>query len=316
MTLRKNKVKDMKTGKTIKQEIYCSRTCRLDTISKNGITYSYKLAKLNLDDLERVIRWNSENGITLYRMSSDMFPFISHPSYYKEYDLEQFSEQLRKIGDLAKFYGQRLTFHPGQFNQLTSHREEVVVKTIIELDIHAKILDMMGIDHQGVMIIHGGSKNGGKEVALERLKQNFKRLSESSQRRLVLENCEMAYAIEDLLPISEMLQIPIVIDYHHHNINPGSNSVTLEELTERVLKIWHAREIVPLFHLSESREGVCVTDSITKRRAHSDYIICLPDVLCKLVQTERIDLDIEAKMKELAVIKLREKYDLKHTKVI
>ena len=290
--------------------IFTSRTCRLDTVKERGIEYIYNLAHKNIDDLSAIFRWNFKNNIFLYRMSSEMFPFASHPDYYKEYDFDQFREKLKTLGALAREYKQTLTFHPGQYNQLTSHRPDVVEKSIIDIDIHAKILDLMECGDDSIIVIHGGSKRDGKEISLNRLCENFKRLSSSSQQRLVLENCEMAYSIQDLLPISQLLNVPIVIDYHHHNINPGNckNDEELYNLTELVIKVWKNKSITPLFHLSESRPGITLSDSITARRAHSDYVQNLPDVLIKTLRTNRINLDIEAKMKEQAVLQLFAKY--------
>lgn len=295
-----------------KSDIFTSRTCRLATIRERGIEYSYELARKNLNNLLFMIEWNEKCKINVFRMSSEIFPFATHPEFYKKYDIEQFRNKLQEIGNYAKSLGHRLTFHPGQFNQLTSLRDEVVDKTVVELDFHSKILDMMGIDKQGVMIIHGGGKAGGKSEALARLKKNYSKLSESSRSRLVLENCEMAYSIQDLLPISHELKIPIVIDYHHHNINAGNikNKQELVDITNKVLEIWKYREITPLFHVSESKPGVTETDSITARRAHSDYVEKLPEALLETLKTNKIDLDVEAKMKEQAVFKLYEKYKL------
>jgi UV DNA damage endonuclease len=292
--------------------IFTSRTCRLETVRDRGIEYIYDLASKNIDDLSSIFRWNFRNNIFLYRMSSEMFPFASHPDFYKKYDFEQFRTRLYNLGVLARHYKQTLTFHPGQYNQLTSHRESVVEKSVIEIDIHAKILDMMGCGNDSIIIIHGGSKQDGKECALARFCNNFKLLSKSSKSRLVLENCEMAYSIEDLLPVSEKLSIPIVIDYHHHNINPGSitNDNELIEITKRVLQVWNAKGITPLFHLSESKPGIKITDSITARRAHSDYVENLPNALLETIRYTKINLDIEAKMKERAVLRLFSKYNI------
>jgi UV DNA damage endonuclease len=169
-------------------------------------------------------------------------------------------------------------------------------------------MDFMNIDEHGVIIIHGGSKNGGKEKALKRLEENYKRLSPSSQKRLVLENCEMCYSINDLLPICKRLNIPLVVDFHHHNIYKG-DILTDEELKriiiEEVVPIWNFKAIRPKFHLSESREGVTENDNITKRRAHSDYITKIPDIIYQLKKVFEFDLMIEAKQKEDAVLKIK-----------
>jgi UV DNA damage endonuclease len=272
----------------------------------------YELAEKNIEDLKSIFRWNYRNNIFLYRMSSEMFPFASHPDYYKIYDLDRFKDMLKEIGDLARYYKQTLTFHPGQYNQLTSIRESVVEKTIIDIDLHAKILDMMGCEQDSVIVIHGGSKTDGKEKSLKRLSDNFFKLSKSSRQRLVLENCEMVYSIEDLLPISETLKIPIVIDYHHHNLNYGNikDINSLNDITLRVLKIWEFRGITPLFHLSESRKGVKESDNMIIRRAHSDYVEELPESLLYILQQKRINLDIEAKMKEQSVLYLKKKLNI------
>lgn len=288
--------------------IFCSRTCRLDTINEKGIEYSYELAEKNLMDLAPIFRWNYNNNIYLYRMSSEMFPFATHPDFYETYDLKRFEVLLKRLGDLARKYEQTITFHPGQFNQLSSHRSSVVDKAIIDIDFHAKVLDMMGMNSDSVIVIHGGSKQDGKEIALRRLETSYNKLCKSARERLVLENCELVYSIEDLLPLCTKIQVPIVVDIHHHNINPGTRD--LGEMILEVLCIWKTRGITPLFHLSESRSGITVSHNITERRAHSDFIETLPESLLNVVKTQKLHLDIEAKMKEQAVLRLLKKYDI------
>ena len=66
----------------------------------------------------------------------------------------------------------------------------------------------------------------------------------------------------------------------------------------------------PLFHLSESRDGVKETDSLTTRRAHSDYIKKLPDALLEVLKETKVHLDIEAKQKEQSLLRLFKMYNL------
>jgi UV DNA damage endonuclease len=290
------------------QDIFMSRTCRLATLRQRGIQYVYELALQNLQDLEVILKWNFDNGIFLFRLSSEIFPFATHADYFEEYskDFDQiFGAQLKRLGELVTKYQQRVTFHPGQFTQLSSERDSVVINSIREIDFHARILDSMNCNKDSVIVIHGGSKAGGKDAALGRLKTSFYKLSESSQRRLVLENCEMCYSVEDLLPVCQELGVPLVLDFHHHNINPGTKS--LENYIKAVLDTWNSRQIKPKFHLSESRDGITVDDSITKRRAHSDYIKEIPMIFYKFAQQslDGIDLMFEAKMKEDSVLQWR-----------
>jgi UV DNA damage endonuclease len=288
--------------------IFTSRTCRLETIRDRGIEYSYELAHKNLDDLAAIFRWNYQHRIYVYRMSSEMFPFATHPDYEAMYDITQFGATLSKLGQLAKEYKQRLTFHPGQHCVLASKSETVVRNAVLDVNFHAKILDMMDVNGDGVIVLHGGSKQDGIQQSLERLKSAYALLSESAKQRLTLENCETMFSVENLIPISEELKIPIILDFHHHNINPGSTN--LSTLIESVLRVWDQRSITPLFHLSESKPGVKVTDNILLRRAHSDYVSAFPSELLEAVKHHRIDLDIEAKQKDKAVQRLYEIYSM------
>ena len=62
----------------------------------------------------------------------------------------------------------------------------------------------------------------------------------------------------------------------------------------RVLKVWQEKGIKSLFHY------------ITVRRAHSDYVEKLPNSLIFILKSGfKINLDIEAKMKEQAVLHLK-----------
>lgn len=96
---------------------------------------------------------------------------------------------------MAKKYEIRLTFHPGQYTLLSSHREDVTQNSILDLKMHCEILDAMEMGKDSIIILHGGSKNGGKTQALERFIENFKRLPQNVKDRIVLENCEMSYSI-------------------------------------------------------------------------------------------------------------------------
>lgn len=274
--------------------IFSSRTCRLATYLKDKSTVDV-LIEQNLKDLMTILEWNKANGIKLFRMSSGMFPFCSHLEH--GYSIEKWRQHLKSIGDYAQINSIRLTFHPGQYCVLSSDRESVVINSIREIDMHSQILDMMGCSQDSVIVIHGGSKKTG---AIERFKKNFYRLSESSQKRLVLENCETCYKVEDLLPVCHFLNIPLVLDYHHFNLN---NDLPLDFLMKYILMTWKKRGIRPKFHLSESEP--CCGESLTSRRKHSKMVYELPELL-----PNNIDLMIEAKLKEMSIPLLQKKLNL------
>ncbi|KAG2132561.1 UV-endonuclease UvdE-domain-containing protein [Suillus cothurnatus] len=298
--------------------VFCSRTCRIDTIKKNGIEWVKDLGRRNVEDMLKIIEWNEEKrmlqflntpvithcpstqNIRFMRLSSEMFPFASHELY--RYSLDYCASVLAEVGALANKYGHRLTVHPGQFTQLGSPRDSVVKASIRELEYHAQMLNLMGIGPDGVMIIHGGGVYGDKEAALARIRKTVEEdLPKDVRDRLVLENDELCYNAADLLPICEELNIPLVFDYHHDVLNP-SPDLTPSEIIARTNVIFARRGIKPKQHLSEPREGAV---TVMERRAHADRCQRLPGAL-----PDDMDLMIEAKDKEQAVLHLYRIYNL------
>ncbi|GAA5902644.1 hypothetical protein JCM8208_007027 [Rhodotorula glutinis] len=286
-----------------KPPVFCSRTCRIDTILKEdkGMPYLKELARQNVLDLVKLIEWNAEHHIFFMRMSSEMAPFAAHPDY--QYSLDYMDKELKAVGEVANRLGVRLTTHPGQFTQLGSPRQVVVENAWRDLEYHNEMMDRMGLGKDSVMIIHGGGVFGDKAAALERFKKNYQECSQGVKNRLVLENDEICYNVDDLLPVCEELNIPIVFDYHHDSLFPSSQ--TPAELLPRMLATWERKGIRPKFHLSEPRRGA---ETLMEKRAHADRCQRLPDAL-----PDDIDLMIEAKDKEQAVFHLYRIYGLAPT---
>ncbi|KIO21278.1 hypothetical protein M407DRAFT_80564 [Tulasnella calospora MUT 4182] len=279
--------------------IFCSRTCRIATIKEKGMEFVYDLGLQNIRDLLKLIEWNEKNKIRFMRMSSEIFPFASHGAY--GYDLSFADKELKEAGELAKKYKHRLTMHPGQFTQLGSPKEEVVTASVRELEYQCEIMDRMGLDQNSVMIIHMGGVYGDKVSSLARFKENYTtKLSDSIKARLVLENDELCYNLDDIMPVCEELNIPIVVDYHHDWIYPSERPVT--ELIPKINETWKRKNIRVKQHLSEPRPGAV---TVMEKRAHADRCKKLPEGL-----PDDVDLMIEAKDKEQAVLELHRIYDL------
>ncbi|TFK44321.1 UV-endonuclease UvdE-domain-containing protein [Crucibulum laeve] len=289
----------LRNKKSASESVFCSRTCRIDSVKKNGIEFVKDLGRKNVEDLLTIIQWNEDNNIRFMRMSSEMFPYASHGIY--GYSLSYCAPLLAQVGELAKKYGHRLTTHPGQFTQLGSPKAEVVKASVRELTYHCEMMDLMDLDADSVMIIHGGGMYGDKPAALERIKRTIQQvLPQNVRDRLVLENDEMCYNAEDLLPICEELDIPLVFDYHHDILFPSS--ISPSKIIERANVIWARRGIRPKQHLSEPRPGAI---TLMERRAHADRCESLPEDL-----PDDMDLMIEAKDKEQAVLQLYRMYGL------
>ena len=190
------------------------------TFKEKGIDYAGELSLLNVTDLFKILKWNVDNGIKFFRLTSELFPWASE---YKLNDLPQY-ESIRKLlfssGEFAKENELRITSHPGPFNVLVSPRDHVVENTITDLRIHGEIFDMLGLSRTpfNKINIHCNGVYGDKISAMDRFCKNFEKLPKSVQTRLTVENDDKAsmYSVLDLMYIHERIGIPIVFDYHHH----------------------------------------------------------------------------------------------------
>lgn len=284
-----------------KYKITTNRAMVKRTFNSKGIKYASELSELNTRDLLPILKWNYENNIKVFRISSCLIPWGSEFDLEDMPGYERIALNLKNAGDYAKEKGIRLSFHPGPFNILTSPKEDVVRNSVIDLTIHGKLMDLMGMprNHWAKINIHIGATYGNKKAAMDRWCKNFESLPESVKSRLTVENDdkESMYSSKDLYEIYERLGVPTVFDYHHHKFCSGN--MLEEEALKLAASTWG--EIKPCCHYSESKslnEGLNV-----KPQAHSDYIL-------QEVKDYGLNLDVvfEAKAKELAILKYRELY--------
>ena len=280
-----------------KPKVTTNRSMIKKTFTEKGIDYAGELGMLNAADLGRILRWNVENGIKVFRLSSEFFPWASE---YKFEDLPQYlriKTLLAGAGHYAKSNGIRLTCHPGPFNVLVSPHKHVVDNTITDLRIHGEIFDMLGLERSpyNKINIHCNGVYGDKQSAMDRFCKNFELLPESVQTRLTVENDDKAsmYSVIDLMYIHERIGIPIVFDYHHHKFCTGDLSE--QEALELAISTW-PKGIKPIVHYSESKALHEGNESL-KPQAHSDYINDLPELY-----GNDVDVMVEAKAKELSIL--------------
>lgn len=278
-----------------------------------GQKFVQDLGLANARDITKMLRWNDKYGIKFMRLSSEMFPFASHQEH--GYKLAGFAAGvLAEAGLVAAQLGHRLTTHPGQFTQLGSPRKEVVTAAIRDLDYHDELLTLLQLppqqDRDAVMILHMGGVFGDKAATLDRFRQNYTtKLSDSVKRRLVLENDDVGWSVHDLLPICEELNIPMVLDWHHHNIvfdstagmREGTLDISDPALQTRITDTWRRKGITQKMHYSESCPGAVTPRD---RRKHRPRVATLPPCAAD------VDLMIEAKDKEQAVFELMKTFRL------
>lgn len=278
---------------------------------QRGLEYVQALGLANARDIVKMLQWNDKYGIKFMRLSSQMFPFASHEEY--GYSLASFAaDVLADAGKVAAKLGHRLTTHPGQFTQIASPRKPVITASMRDLEYHNELLSLLKLpsqmDRDAVMILHMGGTYGDKEATLDRFRENYAKLSKGVKQRLVLENDDVAWTVNDLLPICEELNIPLVLDFHHHDILSDDSGEMGEEgkqditkLYDRIEKTWTRKNIRQKMHYSEPT-AAAVTPR--EKRKHSARVAKLPPC------PPSMDLMIEAKDKEQAVFELMKTYKL------
>ena len=260
-----------------------------------GLRKINDLALANTDALLEALTYCAGAGIGCFRVNSQILPLKTHPQHgYEVVDLPEGDEIIRRFeraGSFAAASGLRTCFHPDQFVVLNSRRPEVVDASIRELEYQAEVAQWIGAD---VLNIHAGGSFGDKPEALAAFARNLERLSVGVRSRLTVENDDTTYSPSDLIPLCEATGLPMVYDVHHHRCLP--DGLDDEEATRRALATWN-RE--PMFHISSPIEG---WDGPRPNR-HHDFIdpADFPDAWKSLDLT----VEVEAKAKEVAVLKLR-----------
>jgi len=279
------------------------RAMRKATLEAKGVQHASQLALQNALDLETILKWNVANGINFFRLGSDLFPWGNKMDVTKLPDFIEIATVLQRCGRFAFDNDIRITTHPGPFNLLASPKESVVQNTILDLEMHGLLFDLMNLSQTpfNKINIHVGATYGDKISAAATWNKNFKSLSTSVRNRLTIENDDKAamYSVDDLHRlIHSESGVPIVFDYHHHTFNTGD--LTEEEALRLAISTWG--DITPVAHYSESK-SVHENNPKLNPRAHSDYV-------SNFINTYGLNVDImiEAKAKELALLEYRKNY--------
>jgi UV DNA damage endonuclease len=250
-----------------------------------------ELALHNAQALAAALRWCATHGVGAFRVPSGILPMYTHPVVGWQLDDHGAGAGVSNALRAARRSGIRLSFHPDQFVVPGSLNPAVVDASLAELEYQAHVAELVGAEQ---LTIHGGGAQGGKPASLARLATNLRLLSPRARRRIVLENDDRVFTVEDLLPLCERLDVPLVYDVHHHRCNP--DRLDVEQATELAAATWSGRE--PWGHVSSPALGWKGRDP----RPHADYIKPSDVPACWLGRA--MTIDVEAKAKERAVLRL------------
>jgi len=245
----------------------------------------------NFTLLEKIIRWNIQNRIFLYRISSDMIPFADHDTWGHLWELSLVDNSARRMSEGARValreyldFGGRITMHPGQFVSISSPNPNTRWNSIKNLEYHAQLLNLLELPKNKRCPINIHISNGSKgEEVVSYVNESLSKVSDSVLDRLVFENEQNGYWNPSNIR-KHFPKVPITLDFHHLLINPDSSDFTLKQIIQFTADGWAPHD--PVQHWSEGRKH-------EKDPAHSDYVNAMPD--------SPYDIEIEAKAKELSV---------------
>jgi UV DNA damage endonuclease len=256
--------------------------------------------------------------VHMYRMSSDLAPYITHPDLPQfHHQIDECAQELATVGEIARQDGLRLSFHPGAYTVLNSPDEDIARKTNADLEAQAQILDAMSLGPEAVINTHVGGLYGDKQAALARFVERYQCLPEAVRLRLVLENDERAFHLGDTYAIHQQTGIRLVLDQLHHQCNPAPD-ISLEQALDLALGTWPADQ-TPKIHFSTPHTAMILSEkrdeSGQKQRIlreprlsqHADLVDPFSFVaLLRAVPCERdLDVMLECKAKDVALLRLR-----------
>ena len=252
--------------------------------------------KSNLNALKEILTYNIKNNIHFFRLSSKLIPLATKSDVIFDY-IDPYKDYYNSIAKIIKDNKLRIDFHPDEFCVLNSTKSEVVKNSIAILEYHYNLLKALEIKNK-ILVLHIGGNTFGKKNSISRFINNFNTLSKDIQESIAIENDDKIFNIMDCIYISKNINVPVILDYHHHICN--HDELDINDYLKDILSSWH--NATPKMHFSSPKNK-------TKKdfRSHNDYInvddfINFIDLLKPF--NHDVDIMIEAKAKDEALFRL------------
>ena len=172
--------------------------------------------KCSLEGVDANLHNLAKVGIDMYRFSSDLAPYATHPDMPQFHNMVAESDaELAAIGARARALDIRLSFHPSQYVLLNSPDPTLTAKSIWDLASQAEMLDRMGCGPEAVLVTHVGGVYGDHEASRARWIEGWEQCPEHVKKRLVLENDDIRFSAADALWIHERTGVRLIFDYQH-----------------------------------------------------------------------------------------------------
>jgi UV DNA damage endonuclease len=266
-------------------------TFRLKSYSQDRLI---EVVEKNLEALMAILQFNIEHDLLFFRIGSSIIPFASHPVCDLNWS-KHFERKLKNLGDFIKKHNIRISMHPDQFVVINSLSADIVQRSVAELEYQCKFLDSLGLESDAKLQIHVGGMYGDKQASMIRFVENYKLLSENLRKRLVIENDDRLYSVQDCLYIHEATGIPIIFDNLHFDcLNNQENMLDAFKLTAST---WKKNDGIPMIDYSTQEPDARVGNHTkTINEQHFEEFL-------KLTKDFDFDIMLEIKDKELSALK-------------
>jgi UV DNA damage endonuclease len=234
-----------------------------------------------------MLQFNIAHNLLFFRITSDLIPFASHKICTYPWQ-KKYQDLFRQIGDYVCTHHIRISMHPDQFIVLNSKNKDVVERSISELHYHAEVLDLMDLDKTAKIQLHVGGVYNEKQNSINRFIKQYLSLEEQITERLVIENDDKNYTINDCYNIHQQTGIPILFDSFHHHLFHHEDYT--KPPFSKIMRTWKNIDGLPMVDYSSQK-----TDG--KPGSHAETIN-LKDFQSFIMRTYPYDFDIMLEIKD------------------
>lgn len=261
-----------------------STTFRLKSYSEERLRAA---VEYNLGMIQKMLAFNADHQLLFFRLHSGIVPFASHPICSFKWK-KAFADTFVAIGAYVRSQRMRISMHPDQFTLINSPSQEIFERSVRELIYHVELLEAMGLRENAKIQIHVGGVYGDKEASLKRFIERFGLLPEPVRKRLVIENDDRLFDLQDCLRLHNATGVPILFDTFHHEVLPTRH--TLLEALQAAAATWRRTDGPPMIDYSSQLAG--------ERRGNHSHSLNADHFKAFLKGSQRWDGDVMLEIKD------------------